>query len=463
MRNIINKEKNFSYYFMIFTLIIIATISLVFLISSNLLLFLISFVLVLFISFKLKINKFPLLLFLISFLIRLIGIYILDFPQVTDFEVLLDAAKKFSIGDFSFQNIKYFSLWGYQTGFVIYEGVLLKIFKKVVVLKIFNALYSSLLVLFIYIFGKKISSEKSARLSSILYMIFPFPLYLNSVLANHHISAFLMYLGIMFLLREKKNIKDYVIAAILISFGNIMRPEGIIVIVSLILFELFKVKKNEIFDIGKKLLIFILVYYLIGVSSSLVVQKTGINKAGLTNKDPKWKFVLGFNHEKCGYYNREDEQKYLNNNSEEIKVIKERILSNPLKTTELFICKIDNFWLQSNISVKSDMYKNKVYNLAGFNIKFNDLQKIVISFNHYLYIITFIMCLFGIVYKRKKIIDNNSYFFVIMMIVTFGIYLLIEIQPRYTYFIHISIFILSTYGYDYLIDKLSNNKYFKIK
>ena len=68
------------------------------------------------------------------------------------------------------------------------------------------------------------------------------------------------------------------------------------------------------------------------------------------------------------------------------------------------------------------------------------------------------MCIVGVVFNRKKIKENNSIFFVIMIITTFCVYLLIELRPRYSYFIQISIFILSSYGYNYIIEKIQKRK-----
>ena len=446
------KKYNFlANLFMYLTIIVFSIISVIFLITSNAFLFLIAFLILVWISIKNNIKHFPILLFVLCFLIRIIAILFLNFPQVSDFKILLDASINFSHGDYSFQKISYFATWAYQTGFVVYQGLILKLFSNPIILKILNGIYSSVLCVLIYIFSKKISSEKSARLSSLLYMIFPYQIYMNSVMANHHIATFLTYIGILFLLKKEAKIKDYIIAAILISFGNIMRPEGIIVICSLILFELFKLKKETIKDVLKKLLIFLTIYLLIGSLSSFIIKKTNINKTGLSNNDPLWKFVLGFNHEKCGYYDDNDVY-LLQNKEEELKVIKERLLVNPVKMAKLMSCKTTNFWLQSDLKAKNEMYMNKKINIMNQKINFTDIENIILKFNEYLYIITFLMCIIGVIFNRKKVIESEAVFFVILMIVTFFVYLLIEIQPRYAYFIHVSIFVLSTYGYDYMLN-----------
>ncbi len=449
------KKELLGNLFMYLTIVVFSLVTLIFLIQNNIMVSILAYLVVIYISLKNNIKKFPIILFFTSLIIRLAMILIFDFAPVSDFETLLNASKDFANGDFSFQNDSYFTTWGYQTGFVIYEGIVLKIFNSVFALKVFNAIFSSVLCLLVYLFGKKICSEKSARMASLLYMIFPFSLYMNTILANHHIAAFLTYIGIFFLLKENKKAKDYIYAAILISLGNIMRPEGIIVVFSLFVFEIFRLKRKTLLKTARYLLIFTIIYLTIGYSSSFIIQKTGINDEGLSNNNPEWKFVLGFNHESCGYYSADDE-KYLNDKEKQIEVIKERITVNPVKMAKLMACKIDHFWLQSDISSKNEMYSNKTYDVFGVQVRFTDIEKIVIGFNTILYMITLLMCIVGVFFNRKKIINDKAYFFVIMMIVTFFVYLLIEIQPRYAYFIHVSIFILSTYGYEMVLNKVKS-------
>lgn len=457
-----NKIKNdfLSNIFMYLVIFVFSVISFIFLMKNSIFMSIIAFAIVIYISLKNNIKYFPILLFITSLILRIFMVLIFNFPQVSDFKTLLDASYLFANNDFSFQNQQYFTMWGYQTGFVIYQGLLLKLFNSVFILKLLNAIFSSILCVLIYFFGKKICSEKSARMASLLYMIFPFSLYLNTILANHHLSTFLMYIGIFFLIKKEKSIKDYIIAAVLISLGNIIRPEGIIVVFTLILFEIFRLKKDEILKTLKNVGMFLIIYFMIGTLSSFAVEKLGINDEGLRNNNPKWKFVLGFNSDSCGYYTPLDE-KYLNDENKELEVIKNRISVSPTKMGKLLTCKINKFWLQTEISSKNEMYNDKTYNIFGINIKFKDLENIVVKFNSALYIITLLMCIVGVVFNRKKVIKDNSFFFVILMMVTFFVYLLIEIQPRYAYFIHVSIFILSTYGYDYILSKISN--IFKIR
>ena len=210
--------KKLSNLFVYFSIVVFAFVLFLYLVTSNHLLLIISLLFSFFISRSEKIKKFGLLLFLFSFFIRLVFIIIFNVPQVYDFATLLDASHMFSRGDFSFSSWFHFHTWGYQTGFVIYQGILLKLFNSEFLLKLLNVIYSSCLVYLVYSFGKRISNEKSARLVSLLYMIFPFYVFLDSVMVNHHLASLLMYLGIVFLLKKDKTYNDYLVSALLISF-----------------------------------------------------------------------------------------------------------------------------------------------------------------------------------------------------------------------------------------------------
>ena len=401
---------------------------------------------------RIKFKRYWLVLFIISFFIRLVFIIVANFPQVYDFATLLDASHMFSLGDYSFSSWFHFHTWGYQTAFVIYQGFLLKLFGSEFLLKVLNIFYSSCLVIFIYFMGRRISDEKSARIVSFLYMIFPFPLFLNSVLCNHHLSCLLMYLGIFFLIKKDKRFSDYVVGGVLISFGNIIRPEGIIVVLSFLVFSLFTFDKDKLFNTIIRMSAFIIVYFSIGWCANFLVIKSGVNDSGLKNHDPLWKFILGFNHDTCGYYT-DDDTKYQIDRDTEIAIIKERALTDLGKTGKLMLCKIDRFWLSSGLDMESGSFTDKSFDVLGVSIPFSKLESVAININNYLYLCVFIMFLFGLFINRNRF-NDVSLFFLIMIVITFFVFLFIEIQPRYAYFIHISLFILSTYGFEYVIKLL---------
>lgn len=452
-------NEKFSRVFIYLSIIIFSLVFFLYLFSNNFVYFIFLLVLSIFLSRKLK--HFGLVLFLVSFLVRLAFIIIFKFPQLDDFSTLLEASHMFSSGDYSFNTWFHFHTWGYQTGFVIYQGILLKLFGSEFLLKLLNVIYSSCLVLFIYKLGRRISDEKSARIVSLLYMIFPFHVFLNSIMANHHLATLLMYLGILFLIKRDKSFKDYIIGGILVSLGNIIRPEGIIVVLSFLIYEFFLLDKKKLFDTIIRVSSFLIIYFSIGFSASFLVIKTGVNPSGLQNKDPLWKFILGFNYETCGYYEDTDSQ-YQVDRKTEINIIKERALSDLPRTGRLMLCKVDRFWLQSDLGMETGQYTDRTFDIFGFNIKMGSILDKVISVNGYIYMFIFSMFLLGIFVNRKRL-SNEALFLIIMMFITFGVFLFIEIQPRYAYFIQISMFILASLGVKFVYDFISkiNIKYLK--
>ena len=76
-------------------------------------------------------------------------------------------------------------------------------------------------------------------------------------------------------------------------------------------------------------------------------------------------------------------------------------------------------------------------------------MKIINRFITYLFIFLLLLIVgylfIGIFVNRKKL-SNEALFLLIMTVITFFVFLFIEIQPRYAYFIHVSIFILASLG-----------------
>lgn len=432
------------------SIVIFAILLILYLFSNNIIALALALLVAIFISNR-KIKHFGILLLIISFLIRLAVIIIVNFEQVFDFKTLLDASHMFANGDYSFNTWYHFSTWGYQTAFVIYQGVLLKLFHSEFILKLLNIVYSSLIVYIVYRLGLKISkNEKSARIVSLLYMIFPFYLFLNSVLLNSHLATLLSYIGIFFIIKEDAKYKDYLIGGLLIAFGNIIRPEGIIIVLTLLIYKLITLKKENIKKIVISLLIFLSTYLIICNGSSFLVKATNINPSGLQNKDPLWKFLLGFNYESCGYYVDED-AKFQVSKEVEINEIKRRALEDIPRTGKLMVCKVDRFWLSSGLEDEMGSFNDKKFNILGITIKFSKIKDLAIVMNKGINIIILALFLLGIIVNRKKI-KEEILFLLIMILITFGIYLFIEIQPRYLYFIHVAVFALATLGLNYVQD-----------
>ena len=445
---------DFKKLFMGFSLGVFSFLGMVFLLYKMYLPAIVVIVLAFLVSRKIKVKRFWLLLLVVSFLIRLAAIVVFNFPQTTDFKLMYECALKFANHDFSWNSTPYFIMWPYQSGFVVYEGLLLKLINNIYFLKVLNIIYESLLVVLIYYFSRRFVKEESARVAAILFMVYPYNIYLGTTLANHHIATILSYLGIVFLLSRKKKAYYFIIAGILIGLSNVLRPEGIIVIFSYLLYMIFNLKKDNFKKEVLAFLILLVSYRGINMICSNLIIMSGVNKDGLKNTNPLWKFVLGFNGDSCGYYDANDEV-YLNDKDKELEVIKERL--NPSNVGRLVLCKTDRMWLSNKIDVKDSSY-DKVYYIGNIKIKFNDLANVVSLTNHYIFLFVIAMMILGVFRNRKDIINNENLFFLIMVVVAYFVFLLIEIQPRYLYLIHPSIFILSAYGIEEVMKKIKLKK-----
>ena len=440
--------------FMGFSLGVFSFLGMVFLLYKMYLPAIVVIVLAFLVSRKIKVKRFWILLLVVSFLIRLAAIVVFNFPQTTDFKLMYECALKFVNHDFSWNSTAYFMMWPYQSGFVVYEGLLLKLINNIYFLKVLNIIYESLLVVLIYYFSRRFVKDESARVAAILFMIYPYNIYLGTTLANHHIATILSYLGIVFLLSRKKKPYYFIVAGILIGLSNVLRPEGIIIIFSYLLFMIFNLKKDNFKKEVLGFLILLVSYGGINLICSNLIILSGVKNDGLKNTNPLWKFVLGFNGDSCGYYDYNDEV-YINNKEKELEIIKERL--NPSNVGRLVLCKTNRMWLSNKIDVKDSSY-DKAYYIGNIKIKFNDLANVVSLTNHYIFLFVMVMMILGVFRNRKDIINNESLFFLIMVVVAYFVFLLIEIQPRYLYLIHPSIFILSAYGIEEVMKKIKLKK-----
>lgn len=118
---------------------------------------------------------------------------------MSDYAVIYDTAKENLGGNLNAaQNAEfgYMLRWGYQMGYTLFVVLILFISNSVIAIKIVNCFVTSLIVLLIYLISKEIANKKVARVVSVLYMLFPFPLFLNTILSNQHIASLLFLLAI---------------------------------------------------------------------------------------------------------------------------------------------------------------------------------------------------------------------------------------------------------------------------
>lgn len=340
-------------------------------------------------------------------------------------------------------------------GFVFYQSLLLKIFDSVLFLKIVNCFITSSICVLIYYIAKEFMKEKYARVVSLFYCFLVFPLTFVTVLSNQHFSALLIYLGLFILISSKIKISDfkrYILSGVLISLGNIIRPEGIITILSIFIYFLFMIKKMGFKKIAKSFLTLIVAYYVVFFIVSNLFIVTGVSPNGLKNNDPYWKFVLGLNYESKGSYDENDTY-VLNNKDASLELIKERIMVNPLKLIDLFFVKSDRFWNSSTLSWTFNDYYGKTVSILGHTYSVDEIVSMMNDYNEQCILIMYVLLIIGLFgYSKKKNKNMKILILINQVFVTLGVYMLIEVQPRYVYFIQITTVILMGIGIEYICE-----------
>ena len=363
---------------------------------------------------KIKIKNYLIFIFSLSLIIRIITIVLLKVPVLDDYKTMLNAAISINNNDLSFLN---------DLGFTIYESILLKIINSITFLQVINSIITSLIVVMIYLIGKNISNEKSARVVSLLYLLYPYPLYLNSVLTNQHLSILLVLIAI-YLILTKKELKYYILSGILLGLANIIRPDGIIIILSLIIYLLTFIKKKD-FKLKLKQISILLITYLIIISSVSTIVNINYN-SNLKNNSPLWKFYVGLNIKNNGMYNEYDQNIFFKSNNQK-ELLMSRIKTDYKKYPILFVKKEVIEWSRTNFYIESNMSKitYKIFEILNLTIVF-------------LVLLMFILELYKSINKK----NDKAQLLKIILLIYFITYLFIEVSPRYSYNLHIIIFII---------------------
>lgn len=401
------------------------------------------FLLISLVCTKIKINDkvFCSLLFILAFILRIITVLYMKVTPSSDFAVLLDAAENLIKGTNVMNTSPYFITWSYQSGFVLYQAFILKIFNSITVLHIFDCFFTASICVFVYIIGKEINKEANI-LPAILYSFYIFAIVYTGVLSNQHFFTFIVLIVIFILLKNTKfeKIKDFIIG-LLLGIANILRPEGIVVLVSIIGYKLLKIgSKKEIKKTLVGICIVCLTYFAITLTVSFIIQVTNINHNGLKNNNPLWKFVCGSDYETGGCYSIRGEAVFGNIEQEKTFIIQNYKSLNLKTMLKFFVGKIRNFW-----TISEGYY----WAFADSWVDGRFIDKYVLydlSIYTFIFISTLISIFTGIREKR-----NGKTLLVLILLVNFAVYLLIEIQVRYSYTVKIIMFILATDGINQLL------------
>ncbi len=410
---------------------------------------------ILLLGYRLELPNFPLFLFGAAFLLRLVVVLTLQTPITSDFAVQLQASEQFAAGDMSFQDTSYFQTWGYQTGLVIYQGLLLKIWDSVLFLKLINCLWGAGTVLLVYLIAKEFFQEQACRCAALFYCCFLYPLTLVTIPSNNIISTFFLYLSLYLMVRKGdqkgRPVRRYLSSAVSLAVSNFFRPDTVVMLVAVLAYFIFalvsQLSKRNLIQCLKCLVTFFACYLILTNGFSQAVIRTGINSAGLENHEPLWSVLVGLNHETGGTYSEEwaaIEQRMdelgCTYEQAEWSLIQERIFTSPSDLLKLAHSKIQTFWWGDPMGwTLGHLTSDTLYQMAsGINACTNWISILLAALGA--------MHLF-----RHQRGNLKAYLVPFVIFATFCAYLVVEVQSRYAYLVEVAVFVLAAGGFQILM------------
>lgn len=374
----------------------------------------------------------------------------------------------------SFDKTNYFYFYNFQTGFVMYLALVIKIFgSHLIFLKIFEILFMSLTNVFVYKIASKVYTKKIGIISSIIYSLLFFNIAGSSIINNQHFSTLLVILSIYFFIKDK--CFYYVLSGILVGIANIIRPSSIIILISFCLFLLWKLLINN-FKTWKTFLIGFLLIILSAFSTMKIFDYNLLNlnvvpTSTLSSNAKYFKFVLGIHGN--GIYNIPTET------AEKTQVYFD--LQKLNFDYELYNNECKNFIVNKFTQNTKETFghiKNKMLvfcgeedNQIGFSGNKVQNSKSYIFIKYYGYVQYFLLIVFSLLtviinvkeskfYNTKNNLYQTQILFEIVFILYFCAHLLIEVQPRYRYDQYLMLAFIASPSI-YLLFSIISSKYNK--
>lgn len=402
-------------------------------------------------------GAFPVAVFALRFAIAGLVIAVVKTQPTFDFKTMFEAAKQLASGSHDYLDNTYYFTWAYQTGFVTYEALVVKIFGTgLLPQQLLNAVWMAGSGCLVYFIGRLFLPEKPAKTAAVLYSLYPGPYFLASSLTNQHLGTFLFLLGVYILFGKKEpSFKRAALSGAVLALGNVMRPLGIIVILALA--ALWLVQVIFIRSCGWKkatavMLTVTAAYFGIFYLYSWLVIATGTNPYGLSNNLPQWKFLLGLNMSSNGMWTRSDYNTYYLLPYGEAKAavaaeVQNRLRASPGEFIRLFARKLHYL-----MAAQEDLSPGFSHIDASLNHAGLIMNAAVLCDNGFRLAVSGFAFAGLVKLIREKAADKNilPFFFAVIISLYCTAHFFIEVQQRYRYFVMPFVFLLAGTGIAYV-------------
>ena len=400
------------------------------------------------------------LIFMVRFVLALTVIFFIGAEPVQDFRTMYTAAQELAQGGRGYLDNIYYYNWAYQTGFVVYERLLLKLFGPgQLSLQVMNAVWMGGIGVLVHRIALCILPARAAVCAGLLYAVYPAPYFLAAVLTNQHICVFFLYLAVWLLIRRQElSVGGAVLAGGVIAIGNIMRPIGVVLILAVVCWQIVRCLLHRGRDWKRTLgylAAVVITYTMIFSLASAAIVWSGINPEGLSNNQPMWKFVLGFNQESSGAWNRYDYENYLMLPTEEAdavmrEVVKERLSVEPIALLKLAVRKSAVMWGDLEYMYWGFGHLDGSQKIGFLTV--DQCTQILALGDKGVYLVCFALALLGILslLKRGTYYGGGALLLSFLLCGYYAVHLIVEVQARYRYFLIPAVAVLAGYGVETL-------------
>lgn len=394
-------------------------------------------------------------LFLLRFLIALGVILLIGGQPIQDFQTMYSAAQELARGEHGYLEKIYFYNWAYQSGFVAYEALILKLFGPgQLALQVMNAVWMGGTGCVVYLLALEFLPQRTAQRAALLYALYPAPYFLAAVLTNQHFAAFLFYLAFYCLARP--SFPRILAAGGLLALGNAMRPLAAVLLLAAVLWLLIGalLKKEDMRESLLRCIVLVGSYALIFALIGFGVRAGGINPEGLTNHQPMWKFVLGFNQESNGSWNQADYDAYLSLPEQEADAamraaVKERLSVGPAKLAGLAVRKSGVMWGADEYMYWGFGHLDPQAGLGPLTV--NQWTQVLARGDKGVYLLAFALALAGFWgWLRDGTRGGLPLLLTLVFCGYYAVHLIVEVQSRYRYFLMPAVFLIAGAGLHWL-------------
>ncbi len=356
----------------------------------------------------------------------LYALFCTQMPE-SDFKLYYDMAASFAKGKYNIS--AYAKMFPHVLGYSSALGAWFKLFgTSLVSARMLNVVFDVFTTIFLYITANRISDKRVAGFTMFLFSLSPSVILYSGLVCTEKASVMFItiFLCIITFIVKKPAIAS-VLCSIVSAVANVIRPNGVILLITLVLvcITLLKTKKKYLY-----VLLAMVVYFTASASINAVIS----NCFGEVAHNPTgWNLYVGLNTGSFGQWNDSDAAQLdviMNEKSadEAHKILrgmaKERLKENSAVENLALICSKFGVMWSNDIAVCSYLKDDRIYKTM-----YNSFSaEAIISGFYTVFALTSLYC--ALLYLKKK----KTYIPAMLIVMgTAAMHLLSEVMGRYAY------------------------------